>query len=244
MINFQHNKARIFSSILILCATVFVHGCAISEIFESQTASESNLRSGFVYVDQVVPGVVLDLRYASKNNFIGDVIDGYEAPKCILTRESAEALGKVQEELNVHSMSLKIYDAYRPQRAVDHFVRWSMDLSDQRMKKEYYPNVDKDIIFRSGYIWSKSNHSKGSTVDLTIVFLPEKRELDMGSNFDFFGVKSSTAFDNIKPEQRANRLLLKSIMEKHGFVNYEREWWHYTLKNEPFPHTYFNFPVK
>jgi len=204
----------------------------------------SSLPKGFVYLESVAPGVVLEMRYCSKNNFIGDVVDGYEAPRCIMTREAAEAIRNVQEELNRFSMSLKIFDAYRPQGAVDHFVRWSKDLSDVRMKNAYYPGVAKENIFKEGYIWTKSGHSRGSTVDLTIVVLPEGKELDMGSGFDFFGEASYTRRRNITPEQKVRRLLLKSIMEKYGFVNYDREWWHYTLRNEPFPDTYFNFPVK
>lgn len=186
----------------------------------------------------------MEMRYASKNNFTGRVVDGYESPKCILTRQAAEALKSVQEELNRYSMSLKIYDAYRPQGAVDDFVRWWKDSSDTGMKNEYYPDVPKEQLFREGYISLKSAHSRGSTVDITIVMLPQKQELSMGGNFDLFGKISNTEFKNIKPFQKVNRLLLKSLMEKHGFVNYPMEWWHYTLKNEPFPDTYFIFPVR
>ena len=223
---------------------VFGHGCMSGGETGFQAQSATALPQGFVYLNTVTPGIVLEMRYCSRNNFIGDVIDGYEAPKCIITRQAAEALRNVQEELNRFSMSLKIYDAYRPQRAVDHFVRWSKDLSDVRMKNIYYPGVGKENIFKEGYIWTKSGHSRGSTVDLTIVVLPEGKELDMGSGFDFFGDVSHTKRRNITPEQKVHRLLLKSIMEKYGFVNYDREWWHYTLKDEPFPDTYFDFPVK
>ncbi len=234
--------------LLILALSVFVlaDGCISVADRAGEVRSREGLALplGFAYVDAVAPGVIIDMRYASNNNFIGDVIDGYEAPKCILTREAASALRNVQDELARYSMSLKIFDAYRPQRAVDHFVRWSKDLSDVRMKKEYYPEIDKDLVFKGGFVWTKSNHSKGSTVDLTIIYMPSRKELDMGSHFDFFGSVSWTECSRISQVQKANRLLLKSVMEKHGFVNYEKEWWHYTLKNEPYPDTYFNFPVR
>ncbi len=229
---------RLFLIFLAIFALALSHGCM------SGGAGETGLPKGFVYADTVVPGIILDMRYATKENFIGDPIDGYEAPKCIMTQQAAEALRNVQEELNKFSMSVKIFDAYRPQRAVDHFVRWSQDLSDDRKKNEYYPDISKELVFKGGFVWSKSNHSKGSTVDLTIVLLPSRTELDMGSHFDYFGAESWTENPTLNPVQKVNRLLLKSIMEKYGFVNYEKEWWHYTLRNEPFPDTYFNFPVR
>lgn len=235
---------RAFLLILLLSAVLLGNGCISGSGAGQQVQRWSSLQDGFVYLDTVAPGVALDMRYCSKNNFMGLVVDGYEAPKCIMTRETAEAVRNVQDELNRFSMSLKIFDAYRPQRSVDHFVRWSKDLPDARMKNAYYPDVAKENLFKEGYIWTKSGHSRGSTVDLTIVVLPEGKELDMGSGFDFFGDISHTKYRKITLQQKANRLLLKSIMEKYGFVNYDREWWHYTLKNEPFPDTYFNFPVK
>jgi D-alanyl-D-alanine dipeptidase len=219
-------------------------GCASERIAGLGYLDESGIPGSFVYLDKAIPGLVVEMRYASTNNFTGRIIDGYNVPKCILTVQAAEALRNVQAELNRYSMSLKIYDAYRPQRAVDDFVRWYKDLSDTRMKNEYYPDVPKEMLFRNGYISLKSSHSRGSTVDLTIVMLPQKQELDMGSHFDFFGEISNTAYKNIRPFQKVNRLLLKSLMEKNGFINYEKEWWHYTLRNEPFPDTYFNFSVR
>ena len=236
--------SKLLFCILISGIMTLGSGCVSDRNVYSGYLAGADLPQGFVYLDKVVPNIVLDMRYASKNNFTGRVIDGYAAPKCILTRQAAEALKNVQEELNRYSMSLKIYDAYRPQRSVDDFVRWWKDAGDIKMKNEYYPDESKDQLFKKGYISLKSTHTRGSTVDLTIVTLPQKQELSMGSNFDLFGELSNTEHKNITHFHKVNRLLLKLIMEKHGFVNYDLEWWHYTLKNEPFPDTYFNFPVK
>lgn len=236
--------SKLLFCVLIACVVTLGFGCVNDRNVYSGYFSGVNLPEGFVYVDKVIPNIVLDMRYASKNNFTGRVIDGYSAPKCILTRQAADALKGVQEELNRYSMSLKIYDAYRPQKSVDDFVRWWKDTGDIKMKNEYYPDEPKEQLFKKGYISLKSTHTRGSTVDITIVTLPEKKELDMGSNFDLFGERSNTEYKNISASQKGNRLLLKLIMEKHGFVNYDLEWWHYTLKNEPFPGTYFNFPVR
>ena len=234
--------SRIIFCVLIYCLVALGCGCASDRGSVSGYVKEAP--DGFVYLDKVIPGIVLEMRYASGNNFTGRAVDGYEAPKCILTKQAAEALKNVQEELNRYSMSLKIFDAYRPQRAVDDFVRWFKDLSDIRMKSKYYPDIPKEQLFRMGYISLKSAHSRGSAVDLTVVMLPRKQELSMGGGFDLFGELSNTECKNIKPFQKVNRLLLKSVMEKHGFVNYKMEWWHYTFKGEPFPDTYFNFPVR
>ncbi len=236
--------SRLLFYILISCIMTLGCGCVSDRNVYSGYLTGADLPQGFVYLDKVIPNIVLEMRYASKNNFTGRVIDGYAAPKCILTKQAAEALKNVQEELNRYSMSLKIYDAYRPQRSVDDFIRWWKDTGDIRMKNEYYPDESKDQLFRKGYISLKSPHTRGSTVDLTIVILPQKQELSMGSNFDLFGEMSNTEYKNINPFQKVNRLFLKLVMEKHGFLNYDLEWWHYTLKNEPFPDTYFNFPVK
>jgi len=206
-----------------------------------------NLPAGFVYVDEVVPGIKVELRYYTDYNFVGKRVDGYVAPRCILTREAAEALKGVQQDLNVFSLGLKVYDAYRPQQAVDHFVRWGKDLGDTRMKKVFYPNVEKSRVFKEGYIAEKSGHSRGSTVDLTIVPLDAKdsdQGLDMGTGFDYFGPQSWPDNAEVGPSTRAHRMLLKLVMEKHGFKPYDKEWWHFTLKNEPYPETFFNFPVR
>jgi D-alanyl-D-alanine dipeptidase len=209
--------------------------------------SADGLPEGFVYVEDVIPSIQVELRYFSDDNFLGRRVDGYLAPKCILTGEAAEALKKVQAELKPFGLGLKIYDAYRPQRAVDNFVRWGKVLHDIKMKTEYYPKVQKEDLFKEGYIAEKSSHSKGSTVDLTIVRLdkpPAESELDMGTHFDFFGPEAWTYSPSVSSVHRAHRMLLQVLMRRHGFEPYPKEWWHFTLKNEPFPHTYFDFPVQ
>jgi D-alanyl-D-alanine dipeptidase len=216
----------------------------------------------------VVPGLALDMRYVGANNFIGRPIAGYFAPKCYLSKRAAEALKGVAEELAKQHLGLKVYDCYRPQRAVDDFVQWGRDLADKKMKARFYPNVAKRHLFRDGYIASRSGHSRASTVDLTIVPLPLAEQppydpteplascegpkearapdtsLDMGTGFDCFSVRSHTAYSGIGPEQRKNRQLLKSVMSRHGFANLSTEWWHYRLRDEPYRGTYFDFPVK
>ena len=205
----------------------------------------ADLPQGFVYVDELVPTARCELRYCTENNFMGQTVDGYLAPRCILTRQAAEALKQVQNTLAPFGLGIKIFDAYRPQRAVDHFVRWGRDLKDIRMKAAYYPNVDKSKVFEEGYIATRSSHSRGSTVDLTIVSLAAPHEeLDMGSGFDFFGPESWPEHPSCSPAQRAHRLLLQTVMKQHGFKPYDKEWWHFTLANEPFPDTYFDFPVE
>ncbi|MNJ93301.1 D-alanyl-D-alanine dipeptidase [compost metagenome] len=219
-----------------------------------------------VDVAQIIPSAVYEIRYAGDHNFVGRPIEGYKAEKCFLAPQAAQALKKVQEELSKFSMSLKIYDCYRPQRAVNDFVRWAKDVSDNKMKKEFYPQVDKTKLFAQGYIASKSGHSRGSTVDLTIVSLPVSEQpeyrdgqkltecftaqrfadnsLDMGTGYDCFDVLSHTENSKITAAQKTNRLLLKTLMEKHGFRNLPEEWWHFTLNNEPYPKTYFDIPIE
>ena len=216
-------------------------------------SASSPLPEGFVYAGRVIPGLVVELRYFGNNNFIGEKIAGYTADVCIVHGDAAKALAKVQAELKPFGLGIKIFDAYRPQAAVDHFVQWAEDRSDIRMKERFYPDVDKKDLFTDGYIAAKSSHSRGSTVDLTLISLsPDPsgglssthQELDMGSLFDFFGPVSWPLSQAVTPEQRANRMLLQTLMVKHGFTPYEQEWWHFTLGNEPFPDTYFNFPVE
>ena len=201
---------------------------------------------GFVAVRDAVPGVVVELRYLGPENFVGAPIDGYAADRCYLTVEAARALGRVQHELAHFGLGLKLFDAYRPQRAVDHFVRWAEDLGDTRMKSRYYPDVAKESLFRDGYIAARSGHSRGSTVDLTLVSTEggEAAELDMGTPWDYFGPRSWPASLEVTPQQRANRMLLQSLMVKHGFRPLAEEWWHFTLEDEPFPETYFDFVVE
>lgn len=227
----------------------------------------AGMPAGFVDVQDVVPYVLVEMRYATPHNFVGSVIEGYEVPRCLLTREAAIALADVQDTLLRMGLCLKIYDAYRPQRAVDHFSRWAKALSDTAMKREFYPTIPKKRLFRDGYIASRSGHSRGSTLDLTIVPLPLREQplfapgdtlcecylpaegrfpdnsLDMGTGYDCFHERSHTANPDIDGQQRANRLLLKTLMEAHGFRNYSKEWWHYTLANEPYPDTYFDFSI-
>ena len=201
---------------------------------------------GLVEIREVVPGVVVDLRYFSNDNFVGRRVDGYAAARCFVSVEAAEALAAVQAELAAFGLGLKVFDAYRPQRAVDHFVRWAEDLADTKMKAKYYPEVDKANLFRDGYIAAKSGHSRGSTVDLTIVSLNEGEpvELDMGTGWDHFGPKSWPSSRAVTAQQRANRMLLRSLMVKHGFRPLAEEWWHFTLVDEPYPDTYFDFVVE
>jgi D-alanyl-D-alanine dipeptidase len=209
--------------------------------------SSASLPPGFVYVDEVIPGITLELRYYTGDNFVGRRIDGYLQPKCILTAKAAAALKGVQDELAPVGLGLKIFDAYRPQRAVDDFVRWAEDLNDIRMKGAFYPQVKKKNLFKEKYIAAKSSHSRGSTVDLTIVALTGPAlgsGLDMGSGFDLFGPQSWPTSLAVPPAARAHRLLLQVLMKKYGFASYPQEWWHFTLEDEPFPDTYFDFPIQ
>lgn len=199
---------------------------------------------GFVYLSDVDATIQKELRYLSTNNFIGKKIDGYDNNCIILSKETADALHKIQTTLSKKGLSLKIFDAYRPQQAVNHFVKWAKVLSDTLMKQEYYPKVPKNQLFNKGYIASKSGHTRGSTVDLTIIDKKTGKELDMGSPYDFFGVQSHPFHKNLSKKQKENRMLLRKVMLKNGFKPYENEWWHFTLRNEPFPKTYFNFPVE
>jgi zinc D-Ala-D-Ala dipeptidase len=198
--------------------------------------------AAFVDAATIVPGLIVDMRYAGAHNFVGRPIDGYEAPRCLLTHAAATALSAVAGDVAPRGLVLKVYDCYRPTRAVADFVRWARNLKDQKMKAEFYPNVDKRTLFY-GYIAVRSGHSRGSTMDLTLAH-SDGTELDMGTHFDFFSPKSWTADRSVGAEAHANRMLLAGAMGRHGFRGYFREWWHFTLRGEPFPHSYFNFPVK
>lgn len=202
------------------------------------------LPQGFVYIKDIVPDVIISLRYYTSHNFVGRPIDGYEQSVGIISEPAALALKQVQAELKSFGLGLKVFDAYRPQTAVNHFVRWAEDLDDTVNKQAYYPDVDKKDLFAKGYIAARSGHSRGSTVDLTIISLNDGRELPMGTPWDFFGPHSWPSYMDISAEERANRLLLRSLMLKHGFKPLKEEWWHFTLENEPFPETYFDFPVR
>jgi D-alanyl-D-alanine dipeptidase len=184
------------------------------------------------------------MRYFGAHNFVGRRIDGYEAPRCLLTRQAASALAAVERDLAARDLGLKVYDCYRPVRAVAHFLRWARNPADQKTKPEFYPVMDKRNLFNEGYIASRSGHSRGSTVDLTLVRMSDGVELDMGGPFDFFGPKSWRSFRGLSEEAQRNRALLAAAMRRGGFRPYDREWWHFTLRAEPFPYTYFDFPVR
>ena len=213
-------------------------------IFLVFRVASAQLPQGFVYVEDIITDINVELRYFSMHNFVGDTIDGYKTNKLILTQQAAESLKKVQEELEQQNLCLRVYDAYRPQTAVNHFIRWAKDLNDTINKQEFYPDVEKRYLFRDGYIASKSGHSRGSTLDLTIIDGNTSEPLDMGSPYDFFGEPSWVEYNYITEEQKKNRQLLQSVMLKHGFRNYPQEWWHFTLIGEPFPETYFDFVVE
>ena len=214
--------------------------------------------SQFVNITDVVPDAILEIRYHSTYNFVGARIDGYEEPTALLTRQAADSLRAVSMDLKRHGYVLKIYDAYRPQRAVDHFMRWSQDLTDTLTKAYFYPYLTKKEVFDGEYVATKSGHSRGSTVDLTIVDMKTGKEVDMGGTFDWFGIESHPDYGGGNPEtldfqqtdpnfssvQFYNRMVLRTAMLRHGFKPLDNEWWHFTLKDEPFPDTYFNFPVK
>ena len=200
--------------------------------------------SGFVVLAEVVPDIIQEIRYYSTYNFVGDRIDGYEMPCALMTREAAEALKAVSDDVMKMGYRLKIYDAYRPQPGVDHFMRWAEDLNDTRMKEYFYPEIDKTQIIPEGYVAVKSGHSRGSTVDLTLFDMNTEKEVDMGGTFDYFGELSHPDYKgNLTEEQFNNRMILRDVMIKHGFKPIEEEWWHFTLRNEPYPDTYFTFPV-
>lgn len=199
--------------------------------------------SDFTLVTDVVPDAILEIRYYSTYNFVGERIDGYMAPVAIMTVKAANALKEVSDELAEKGYRLKIYDAYRPQRAVNHFIRWAENVEDVRMKQYFYPDVPKSELFERQYIMARSGHSRGSTVDLTLLDMKTGKDLDMGGVFDWFGELSHPDYENITPQQKANRLILREAMLKHGFAPLDSEWWHFTLKNEPYPDTYFDFPI-
>ena len=208
------------------------------------SCSAQDGREHFVYLDEAIPDIVLDIRYASRDNFVGAPIDGYHRPVALLTREAATALKKVQDTLRPLGLGLKVFDAYRPQKAVDHFARWMQNPADTLTKHRYYPDVRKADVFDLGYVASRSGHSRGSTLDLTLIETATGKEVDMGSPWDFFGEISWHASDQVTTSQKANRQKLKNIMSHCGFRPYAKEWWHYTLRNEPYPDTYFDFDVE
>ena len=199
--------------------------------------------SGFVLLAEHVPGIIQEIRYYSTYNFIGERIDGYEEPCALLTKEAARALKSVSNELTVQGCRLKVFDAYRPVSAVKHFILWGIEDQDVRMKPYFYPDLQKQELFAKGYIAKESSHSRGSTIDLTLLDMATGRELDMGSPFDRFGEISHPDYRGITQEQYDNRMLLRRAMLRGGFEPIDCEWWHFTLRDEPYPDTYFDFPV-
>ena len=199
--------------------------------------------SDFVLLSDFVPGIIQEIRYFSTYNFIGDRIDGYEEPCAILTKEAARALKSVSNEMMVRGYRLKIFDAYRPVTAVKHFVLWGIEDQDIRMKEYFYPELEKQELFAKGYIAKLSGHSRGSTVDLTLLDMKTGKELDMGSPFDLFSEVSHPDYRDLSDEQYENRMILHNVMKRNGFKPIDCEWWHFTLEDEPFPDTYFEFPV-
>ena len=246
-----------FVAVLTLGAMmVSCSGNAAEKAAEKAAAPEMDA-SAFVNITDVVPDVILEIRYFSTYNFVGARIDGYEQPTALLTRQAADSLKAVSDDLKAQGYRLKIYDAYRPQKGVDHFVRWGKDIKDTTMKTYFYPNECKDSLFIKEYIATRSGHSRGSTLDLTLFDMRTEKEADMGGTFDWFGRESHPDYcgnpetgeytgknGKLTKEQFENRMILRRAMMAHGFKPYESEWWHFTLKNEPFPDTYFAFPVR
>ena len=246
-------RITIYAIVLLLCSNLIVTssveaayiGSSTDAVLQQMQIEKKNkLPQGFVYLDEVIPTAQYEIRYYGDNNFVGKRIDGYRAPLAIFSRTGATALKKVSEDLDRKGYNLKIYDAYRPQMAVNHFVRWSGIATDIKMKQHYYPQLDKRNLFKLGFIARKSGHSRGSTVDLTIVHKDTGVEVDMGSPYDFFGDISYYDTTLINKTQKANRAILKEAMMKQGFKPYSKEWWHFTLIKEPYPKQYFNFKVE
>ncbi|MBR6299519.1 MAG: M15 family metallopeptidase [Clostridia bacterium] len=204
----------------------------------------SDNSEGFVNISEAIPDILLDIRYYSTFNFIGERIDGYLQPVALITKETAKCLKEVSGELKAKGYRLKVFDAYRQQMAVDHFMRWAQDVSDLRMKEFFYPEIEKSVLIPQGYIAAHSGHSRGSTVDLTLFDMRTQKETDMGSPFDYFGERSHPDYRGITEEQYTNRMVLQKAMLTHGFRPLSSEWWHFTLKDEPYPDTFFSFPVR
>ncbi len=200
--------------------------------------------SDFVVVADEIPDVLQEMRYYSAYNFVGSHIDGYDEPLALMTKEAVTALKHAADDFRREGYVIKIYDAYRPQRAVDHFMRWGSDMQDTKMKDYFYPTItDKADIIAGGYVARKSGHSRGSTLDMTVVNMKTGAEIDVGEHFDYFGERSHTEYTGVTPQQRANRRFIKTVMERNGFYGIDEEWWHFTLQDEPYAHTFFDFPV-
>ena len=254
-------QRRLFVGLLLalMCASPMTAQEKVCGCCCQQNANDGS--ENFVNITDVVPDVILEIRYFGTYNFVGNRIDGYMQPTALLTRQAAEALKAVSDDVKAQGYRLKIFDAYRPQRSVDNFVRWAKDEADVRMKQYFYPDLEKNLLFPQDYIAEKSGHTRGSTVDITLFDMTTEKEVDMGGTFDWFGVESHPDFcgnpetgkytggkspkgRSITKQQFENRMILRQAMLRHGFKPLSSEWWHFTLKDEPFPDTYFNFPVK
>ena len=245
MKNFKFKNVRLIALTLALMLAMTACG---SKVRVHETVTEDGVilsddSSDFVLLSEAVPDAILEIRYYSTYNFVGERIDGYEEPLAFLTKEAATALKEVSDELLTMGFRLKIFDAYRPQMAVTHFMNWALDPDDVRMKEYFYPELEKDVLFPQGYIAEHSGHSRGSTVDLTLFDMKTEKEVDMGGTFDYFGELSHPDYTGITDEQYENRMILRDVMLKHGFKPLVEEWWHFTLENEPYPETYFTFPI-
>ena len=221
---------------ILLLAITLLAACAPKDLRKDS--------SGFVTLTDAVPDAILEIRYYGTYNFVGSRIDGYLQPVALITREAGDSLRAVSDDVKALGYRLNIYDAYRPQKGVDHFVRWAANVEDTLMKQYFYPDLDKSVLFEQEYIMEKSGHTRGSTVDLTLFDMNTEKELDMGGTFDWFGPESHPTYTDITPEQYRNRMILREAMLRHGFKPLSTEWWHFTLENEPYPDTYFTFDVK
>ena len=246
----KRSKKYLFRSFMALVVMLAFAACNDND--DNLKVSPEEDTSQFVLLTDVVPDAILEIRYYSTYNFIGRRIPGYEEPLAILTREAADSLKKVSDELMAQGYRLKIFDAYRPQKAVDYFMEWAQNMGDTLMKPYFYPELDKSILVPQEYIAEKSGHTRGSTVDLTLFDMAKEKEVDMGCTYDYFGLASHPdvqpgqtvgAYQPINQEQYDNRMILQKAMLAHGFKAYDCEWWHFTLANEPFPDTYFTFPI-
>ena len=243
MIRIDLRKINLLFLIVLLLSLFSCKTMTNDSSVTSDALNISNDSSGFVLLSDAVPDAILEIRYYSTYNFVGKRIAGYEEPIALITKEAATKLKEVSDELIEKGYRLKIYDAYRPQMAVNNFVDWAKDLNDTKMKKYFYPNLDKEVLFPQMYIMEYSGHTRGSTVDLTLFDMNTEKEVDMGGTFDYFGKESHPDYKGITDEQYNNRMILRDAMLSHGFKPLETEWWHFTLEDEPYKDIYFNFPI-
>lgn len=245
-------KINFYFFAVLLCGlfTASLTGCSDNDGQGAKALEED--ASQFVVLTDVVPDAILEIRYYSTYNFIGRHIPGYEEPIALLTRQAADSLKKVSDDLVKQGYRLKIFDGYRPQKAVDYFMEWAKDVNDTLMKQYFYPELDKSVLVPQEYVAEKSGHTRGSTIDLTLFDMKLEKEVDMGCTYDYFGLASHPdvqpgqaigAYKPINQQQYDNRMILQKAMMAHGFKPYDCEWWHFTLVNEPFPNTYFTFPI-